>query len=140
MKLRLLSSLVVCLLLLSSMAAAEEWVALSDELEIDYASQTLRVFAMDKDRGKLSVQARKSILTFVSSLTDGTDQKKLSDIFKTRKVISAKVQKLIQDNTHDMNKFTRLEDETGTNYFSFDLKLLKSVLPEINLPSPGDAR
>lgn len=134
---------ICALLLICAPAFAEEWTALDDEIDIDYTTGVVRVFTMDDaykgGNSKLDTQAMSMVMKYISALTAGDDAKRLSDLFATRKSLAAKVETVVANATYRQS-LTRLKNKTATAYYTFDLKLLKSALPDINLPTPGDVK
>lgn len=126
----------LCTMLFASMAFADEWTAVNDEVEIDYQTSVIRVFTSAKEANILDTIAQKIVLSYIGTLTDGQDNKKLADIFKTRKVILAKIQLLIKQKTSYQRLPEKVLDGTYTGYYTFDLKLIKSILPDVNMPTP----
>lgn len=124
-------------LLLSVSALANDWTPINDEVEIDYQAHVVRVFVSAKDYAAAGLNGQKMVLRYIETLTDGQDNKKLADVFKMRKVVLTKVQVILQGNTNQV-QYASLPDGTYTSYYTFDLKLLKPLFPELNLPTPGN--
>lgn len=120
--------------LLGTAAMAAEWTPVNDELDIDYQTHVLRVYVTGKDWGQMSAAGRKMAYEYIGTLTDGNDNIKLVDIFKTRKAMSSKTQALLKDNMREENSM-RLDDGTLSIYYLFDLKLIKSLFPNVNMPT-----
>ncbi|WP_027188358.1 hypothetical protein [Desulfovibrio cuneatus] len=131
----LLPCLVLGMLLWGSVAHAE-WTPITDEVEIDYQTHVIRIFVSGKDANKFKAMASKIALEYVATLTEGQDSKKMADIFKTRKVMQTKTEALLQDKIPSFPDTTVLNDGTKTAYLPFDLNALKSLFPNINLPTP----
>lgn len=130
-----LPCLVLGMLLWASVAHAE-WTPITDEVEIDYQTHVIRIFVSGKDYTAFGGTARKIAFAYISTLTEGQDNKKMSDIFKTRKVMETKTKALLGETIRDRYETTRLEDGTRAAYISYNLNSLKSLFPNINLPTP----
>ena len=134
-KILALPCLLVLALLLSVPALASEWTPVNDELDIDYQTHTLRIYVTGKSGYDLYPMARKMTMEYIATLTDGANHIKLADVFKTRKAMASKTLTLVTKNIRS-DASSNLDDGLQSIYFLFDLNLLKSLFPEINMPTP----
>ncbi len=135
--------LMVGALLLAAPAVvfAEEWHSVTDEIEIDYETATVRVFALSKGNSgpELKDAARKPLLAYIGTLTSGEKETPLVQVFKTRPVLQAKVQEIVVQNLDSKYATFLPELQQYSCYHFFDLKRLKQAVPDLNMPRPSGA-
>lgn len=123
-------------LLLSTVALAD-WTAVNDNLEIDYQTYQLQIFVTGKDKNRFKKQAQDIVFEYVKTLTFGEDAKKITDVFKARPTLEAKILNAVIKQTQRENRTETNMDKAGwSSYYYFDLNLLKSIAPELNFPTP----
>lgn len=138
--------LVSCLF--ASFAAAQEWTSITDEIEVDYNDNLVRAFVVIKGRdanyGHQSETLKPGInllTAYIKTLTTGADKKVLGDEMKSRPALAAKIQKVLEDDIGNPMRTERGSylQETGQfcRYYTFDLKKLLPVVPELNMPKPA---
>ena len=146
---RLLQTLVFCLMSLTfvALASAQDWTSLTDEIEIDYNTSVMRIFVVIKSNSpgynhyKETLQPGIKMTTaYIRTLTVGSDKKKLGEVMKARPALAAKIQKIVEDTLANISVEGSYLQETSQycRYYTFDLKRLLAVVPDLNLPKPDD--
>ena len=146
---RLLQTLVFCLMSLTfvALASAQDWTSITDEIEIDYNTSVMRIFVVVKsnnpnyDHHRETLQPGiKTTTAYIKTLTAGSDKKKLGEVMKARPALAAKIQKIVEDSLRNGAVSASYLQETAQfcRYYTFDLKKLLAVVPDLNLPKPDD--
>ena len=124
-------------------AVAENYTAVTDEVDVDYGESIVRVYAVVKSTGNYYDEGkklgRKLLLSYIGTLTIGGEQKSLEQEFKKRPALWAKVQHIVEDKFFKSGESRLPASEQYGYYFTFDLKLLKPLIPELNMPQPAGA-
>ena len=141
------SALMICFFAFS--AIAEEWVSVTDEIDVDYNRSIVRIYSVIKQLPKKSSRksieskrrgkdrARDILSSYIATLTTGSDKKNIEEELKGRPALSAKVQYVVEENLHNVGALDLPASEQYGYYFTFDLKLLKALIPELNMPQPA---
>ena len=130
---------ILLFLFLAVGAHAEQWSAINDELDIDYSKQIIRVFTIGKSALRSKEReptANRKTFEYICTLTMGEDRKRLGDIFKARQPLGPKTKAIISKELKVLEDTNT--DEGIVSYFTFDLNKLKPLLPDLNMPEPGD--
>ena len=139
-----LVNVIALVLICVSTAFANDWTAITDEVDVDFSTNTVRVYSVVGRKGsnhwdRSKAQARKTLLAYIDTLTTGKERVLLKDEFAKRKALHAKVQHLIEINLQNGQDAVLTETDQYSRYYSFDLKLLASLLPNLNFPTAEDA-
>ena len=142
---RIFGMAIVLLILLfcAPFAFADDWTAITDEIDVDLSTNIVRVYAVvKKDSGydrKAKDQARKTLLAYIDTLTTGKERAPLKDEFAKRQALYGKVQHIVERNLQYGEETDLPATGQYSRYYLFDLKLLTQLLPNFNFPSKEDA-
>jgi hypothetical protein len=139
MKLRYPALIALCLMFVASLAFADGWVRVSDEIEIDYQRNVVKAAALVKDDGNRYDNSqnlsRKIFLSYIESLTHGKEDIRLEKEFKKRSVLYGKVQFVLERNMQPGADSRLPTTKQFLKYWTFDLNLLKELIPDLNMPT-----
>lgn len=142
MKFRLPFLAAICVVLLASVAAANDWSAVTDEIDVDYSNSIVRSFSVVKrTSGYTSAaknQCRKTLLSYLGTLTHGKENIRLEDEFKKRPALYGKVQHALEQHMRNGESADLPATDQYSLYMLFDLKHLKPLIPDLNMPSQDD--
>ena len=142
MKFRLPLLSAIFIVLFASVAAANDWSAVTDEIDVDYSSNAVRVFALVKsgsgDYNRAVEQSKKILLGYLGTLTRGKEKVRMEEEFNKRPALFGKVQYAVQRNIQQAGDAKLPATDQYGLYMTFDLNLLKPLIPDLNMPSQDD--
>lgn len=145
MILKRLAVILSFLLLAFPASAVAAWTPLNDTTDLNYDEKHIQVFvALSGKKEYLAYGsgfydpaekiARQMIYDYVVNLTIGKGDTKLKEDLKDRPAMTTKLLTLIDKNKKKGEEHVLADTLTHSVYYVFDLKLLLTLFPELNLP------
>ena len=113
-------------------ALANDWTRINDEIDINTRNKIVRAYVLHEDYNETRDLAKEVIVNYIKTLTTGRERTNLGTLFNTRPALLGKVQHAVSLNIGKESS-TRVPNGASV-YYTFDLKLLKPIIPDINLP------
>lgn len=129
-------------MMIATTAYCSDFIRLTDEIELDYTDSIVKVFVVVPAKGhtysynadKILPKAQNVLYEYVRTLTFGKEMRLLGDEMDNRPVFAAKVEKELTGQMQRVEDMYLPRSNEFCSYFLFDLKLLRPIIADLNMP------